>query len=112
VNFSILKQASHTVIKVNSEQLDTLMAPEFKSEMVAIICHGETNVLIDLSTCDSCDSSGMSALLLGDRLCRQANGKFVLYGLSNRLREMIDLAEFDPCLMIADTREEALTTFA
>jgi anti-sigma B factor antagonist len=80
--------------------------------MVAIICHGETNVLIDLSTCNSCDASGISALLLGDRLCRQANGKFILYGLSDRIREMINLAEFDPCLMIANTREEVLTCFA
>ena len=32
---------------------------------------GERNIIVDLSTVKYCDSSGLSALLIGDRLCKE-----------------------------------------
>ncbi len=72
-----------------------------------IVEDGEKNILVDLSNCNYCDSSGMSALLLGNRLCIAVNGKLVLYGLSSRIKEMMDLVGFDSFLKIADTKEKA-----
>jgi len=107
VKFSILKKDSHTRIIVNKENLDTRIAPELKSELVAIVGSGEKNMLIDLSNCSNCDSSGLSALLLGNRLCQESNGKFVLCGLSSRIRESLDLLGFEDFLAIVGTWEEA-----
>jgi anti-sigma B factor antagonist len=88
------------------------MAPELKSEMCMIVENGEKNMLLDLTSCKVCDTSGMSALLLGNRLCMRANGKFVLCGLSHQIREMIDLAGLESPLTITYTREEAAACFA
>ena len=107
MNFSSKKNASHTIIKVYNENLDAFIAPELKSEMVVIVADGEKNIFVDLSSCISCDSSGMSALLLGNRLCRGVNGNFVLYGLSPRINQMKDLAGLDTILKVADTFEAA-----
>lgn len=107
MNFSSKKNASHTIIKVYNENLDAFIAPELKSEMVVIVADGEKNIFVDLSNCISCDSSGMSALLLGNRLCHGVNGNFVLYGLSPGINQMKDLAGFDTILKVADTLEAA-----
>ena len=111
MNLSIQKEESYTSIKVLNEKLDSLLAPGFKSELVVIVENGEKNILVDLSICKSCDSSGMSALSFGNRLCNGANGKFVLYGLSNRIKEMMDLIGFDSLLSVANTKAEAKKLF-
>lgn len=105
--FSIQKNDSHTCISVKAENLDASVAPGFKSELVLIIENGERNILVDLSGCRCSDSSGMSALLLGERLCRGVNGKFVICGLTRTIKEKLDLARIDSLMLFADTREQA-----
>ena len=87
------------------------MAPDLKSELVMIVKNGEKNILIDLSVCNFCDSSGMSALSLGNRLCKEANGKFVLCECSTGLRNRLDLAGFGNLITITSGREQAEALF-
>jgi len=111
VNFSIQKSESHTTIRVNNGKLDALLAPGLKSELVAIVEKGEKNILVDLSSCSLCDSSGLSALLLGDRLCKGVSGTLVLVGLSVPIRELMDLVALEAILKIVDSEEEAAELF-
>ena len=97
--------------RVLNEKLDSLLAPGFKSELVVIVENGEKNILVDLSNCKSCDSSGMSVLSFGNRLCNGVNGKFVLCGLTNPIREMMDPIGFDTLLSVANTKAEAEKLF-
>lgn len=87
------------------------MAPELKSAFLTVVESGERNIFVDLSGCSLCDSSGLSALLLGNRLCKEVSGNFVLFGLSTPVREMMDLVEMESLLKIADTEEEAVGFF-
>lgn len=87
------------------------MAPELKSALVVTIENGEKNILIDLASCNFCDSSGLSALLLGNRLCKKIQGTFVSCGITNRVREMMDLIKLDSLLLTADCKEEAEELF-
>lgn len=107
VNFSIQKKGSHTSICLLNEILDASIAPNLKSELVIIVENGESNILIDLTNCRYCDSSGMSVLLLGNRLCNRVNGKFILYGLSSRIKEIMDPIGLDQYLIIAVDKDEA-----
>jgi anti-anti-sigma factor len=107
VNFIIQKSESHTCITVKEENLDAAIAPGFKSELVLMIENGEKNILVDLSGCIQCDSSGMSALLMGERLCRGVNGRFVIYGLPVTIKEKLDLARIDSLMLLADNRVQA-----
>jgi anti-sigma B factor antagonist len=111
VNLSIQKNESYTHIKVLNKKLDSLMAPELKSALVLIIENGEKNILLDLSSCTFCDSSGLSALIFGNRLCRKIHGTFVSCGITDRVREMMDLISLDSLLLTADCKEEAEELF-
>ncbi len=107
MNFSVLKYGSYTCITVYSEKLDAMMAPDIKAELAGIIGNGERNILVDLANCSYCDSSGLSALLLGNRLCNKVKGSLVLFGLTPRVKGMIDLIGFESVLKVAETREAA-----
>ena len=111
MKLSIQKNCSHTILLVNKDNLDARIAPELKSELVAIVGKGEKNILIDLSNCSHCDSSGLSALLLGNRLCLELNGRLVLCGLTDQIRKSIDLLGFEVFLNIAESREAAAALF-
>lgn len=83
------------------------MAAELKSQLVMLVNHGKCNILLDLASCNNCDSSGLSALLLGNRLCDEAGGKFFLVGVNNEILEMIKLAGLEQYLTIVGTDHEA-----
>ena len=79
MEFKIDKFENHTLIKVLEEKLDTHIAPTLKSELVLVSGNGEKNIILDLSNCRYCDSSGLSAILVANRLCK---------GWESKLREV------------------------
>lgn len=93
----------YTLIKVLSDKLDTHIAPEIKSELVLIAGKGEKNILLDLENCRYCDSSGLSAILIANRLCKNSKGTFVLTGLQSAVERLIEISQLDTVLNIADT---------
>lgn len=111
MNFSIRKKENHTLVTVNSENLDTFLAPDLKAVFLKVVEAGETNILVDMIHCKHCDPSGLGALLLGNRLCLDAGGNLVLVGISPRIREMMDLIGLDSLLKVIENEEEAYLYF-
>jgi anti-anti-sigma factor len=107
MEFKIDKKENHTLIKVLEEKLDTHIAPTLKSELVLVSGNGEKNIILDLSNCRYCDSSGLSAILVANRLCKNANGTFVLTGLNDAVERLITISQLDTVLNITGSVEEA-----
>jgi anti-sigma B factor antagonist len=107
MEFQIEKFENHTLIKVLEEKLDTHIAPTLKSELVLVSGNGEKNIVLDLSNCRYCDSSGLSAILVANRLCKNSNGTFVLTGLNDAVERLITISQLDTVLNITGTIEEA-----
>ncbi|MGM0531227.1 MAG: STAS domain-containing protein [Bacteroidota bacterium] len=107
MEFNIEKQDNHTSIQVLTEKLDTNVAPGLKSELVLISGKGEKNIIIDLGKVKYCDSNGLSAILVANRLCKNANGTFVLTGLNDAVDRLITISQLDTVLNIAYSKEEA-----
>ena len=105
--YDIQKKENHTVIKVLVEKLDTNIAPALKSELVLIAGNGEKNMIIDLSECRYCDSSGLSAILVANRLCKNSRGIFVLTGLQTAVERLITISQLDTVLNIKDSLAES-----
>ncbi|MFP4022976.1 MAG: STAS domain-containing protein [Thiohalospira sp.] len=108
MEFKIEKLEKYTLIQVMEEKLDTNVAPSLKSELVLISGKGEKNIILDLSNCRYCDSSGLSAILVANRLCKNANGTFVLTGLNDAVDRLITISQLDTVLNIAYSNEEAV----
>ena len=108
MSFEISKEESHVAVKVMVEKLDTLIAPDLKSELVLLDKSGATNFVIDLTATKYCDSSGLSALLVGNRLAKASNGSLVLCGLQPTVEKMIQISQLHTVLNITPTYDEAV----
>jgi anti-sigma B factor antagonist len=105
--FEIQNNGNHTLIKVNSDRLDTNNAPDLKSHLVVINNEGEKNIVLDLSSCSYCDSSGLRSVLVGNRLCEDAIGTFILCGLQPDVENLVQISMLHTVLLITKTSDEA-----
>ncbi|MBO7598237.1 MAG: STAS domain-containing protein [Bacteroidales bacterium] len=110
--FEVTKFDNYTVISILVEKLDTHIAPAVKSELVLIAGNGEKNIIIDLQKARYCDSSGLSAILVANRLCKNSNGTFVLTGLQTAVERLISISQLDTVLNITDTVDKAIELIA
>lgn len=111
MNLNIEKLPEYTLVKVLDSKLDTTIAPDLKSELVVIAGNGEKNLVLDLSNCQYCDSSGLSAILVANRLSRNAEGIFVLTGLTETVEQLVKLSQLDTVLNIAAKPEDVANFF-
>jgi len=107
MDFEILKHTGYTLVKVLVDRLDTNNAPDLKSELVMINTRGEKNIVLDVSECEYCDSSGLSAILVANRLCESAVGTFILTGLQTDVEQIIRISMLHTVLVITKTVAEA-----
>lgn len=98
---------NYSILKVNTEKLDSTLSPNLKAEFVLLNKTGIKNILVDLSEVKYCDSSGLSALLVGNRLCNELEGKFVINSLQEMVEKLIQISQLDKVLNITETIEEA-----
>ena len=103
----IRNNGTYTLVKVNADRLDTNNAPDLKSELVLVNNNGEKNIILDLSNVNYCDSSGLRAVLVANRLCEDAIGTFILCGLQPDVDNLVRLSMLHTVLLITDTVEEA-----
>jgi anti-sigma B factor antagonist len=108
MDFEISKIADYTLIKVLNDRLDSNNAPDLKSELVVISTTGEKNIVLDVSNCEYCDSSGLSAILVANRLCEDAIGTFILTGLQPDVEQIIRISMLHTVLIITRTVDEAV----
>ncbi|MBT3208439.1 MAG: STAS domain-containing protein [Bacteroidetes bacterium] len=108
MNFKIEKNEKYALIRVTVEKLDTHIAPLLKSELVVISGTGKNNIILDISDCKYCDSSGLSAILVANRLCKNSNGIFVLCGLQTAVERLISISQLDSVLNITKNVDEAI----
>ncbi|MCD6355250.1 MAG: STAS domain-containing protein [Prolixibacteraceae bacterium] len=105
--FEILRKDSFTLVKVISDRLDTNNAPDLKSELVVLNNGGEKNIVLDLSSCTYCDSSGLRAVLVANRLCEDSIGTFILCGLQPDVENLVKISMLHTVLLVTNTIEEA-----
>ena len=111
-NFKIDKTDNYTLIKLQAEKLDSSLSPSLKSELVVLNTDGTKNIIIDLTNTRYCDSSGLSAILVANRLCKNSQGTFVLTGLQEPVKKLISISQLDTILNITTTVSEATDMIA
>ncbi|OIQ32365.1 MAG: anti-anti-sigma factor [Crocinitomix sp. MedPE-SWsnd] len=107
MNFSKEEKDTFTIVTSNVEKLDSTNAPELKSELVLINKNSVNNIVLDMSQSRYCDSSGLSAILIGNRLCKDSGGKFVLSGLQPNVVKLIEISQLSSVLNISDDVQSA-----
>jgi anti-sigma B factor antagonist len=108
MKFAVDKHEKYILLKLNESKLNSLITPQLKSELILINTEGQRNIILDLSQVKFADSSGLSSLLVGHRLCKNAAGSFLLTGLNEAVARLITISQLDNVLSIVPSIEEAI----
>jgi anti-sigma B factor antagonist len=108
MKFTVDKHEKYVLIKLNESKLNSLISPQLKSELILMNTDGLRNIVLDLSMVKFADSSGLSSLLVGHRICKNAEGTFILTGLSDSVARLISISQLESVLTIVPTPEEAI----
>ncbi len=108
MSFEVKQEENYAIIVSEVEKLDCITAPELKSQIVMLNKTGVKNMVIDLEKTRYCDSSGLSAMLVANRLTKDAEGTFVLTGLQPTVEKMVTISQLHTVLNITPTRSEAV----
>lgn len=108
MKYSIDKQDKYMLIRLDESKLDSTVSPQLKSEFVTLNAEGNKNIIVDLSQVKYIDSSGLSAILVGNRLSQDQDGIFVLAGVTDHVMKLIKISQLDSVLDIMPTVQEAI----
>ncbi len=108
MKFRVDKHEKYVLIKLDENKLNSLISPQLKSELILTNTEGQRNIILDLSNVKYSDSSGLSSLLVGHRICKNADGTFILTGINENIARLITISQLENILTIVGTVDEAI----
>ena len=109
MNFETKRIDDITVFKLNEKRLDTNISGLLKGEFTLLLkVEGINKLIIDLSEVETCDSSGLSALLVANRTLNTQMEVIRLVAPSEKVLTLIKITQLDRVLHVCDTVEEAI----
>lgn len=108
MKIQVSSEEKYTVLRPETEKLDSSVSPLLKAEVVMLNGKNVKNILIDLSDVKYIDSSGLSAILVANRLCKGLDGVMVLAGLNDNVKKLISISQLEGILTIVPTAGEGI----
>lgn len=92
-------------------QLNSNNSAEAESELLALATPG-ARMLLDFTRLDYISSAGLRVVLVLAKRLRKLEGKLVLCGMQDHVREVFDISGFLAILEVVATRDEAMARLA
>jgi anti-anti-sigma factor len=108
MKFTVDKHEKYVLIKLNENKLNSLISPQLKSELILSNTEGQRNIILDLSNVKYSDSSGLSSLLVGHRICKNSEGIFILTGINENISRLIAISQLENILNIVGSVDEGI----
>ena len=108
MDYEILREEKFACLKFDEIKFNSMVAPSVKADIKVLNEEGYTNFILDLSAVKYCDSSGLSAILVTNRLAKDNKGILVLCGLQSAVQKLIEISQLDSLLNIVPTYDEAM----
>lgn len=109
MNFEIKHIDDITIFKLNERKMDTTISGVLKGEFT-ILSQAENirKLIIDLQEVELCDSSGLSALLLAQRMIREKGGAIRLINVNDKIQNLIKISFLENVLPICGSQQSAI----
>ena len=108
MKYSVDKEEKYSVIKLQEENLNSLIAPDLKSEFVFLRNEGVRNLIFDMTDIKYVDSSGLSSILTANRIWKDY-GSFIVTGIEHEsVKKLITISRLDSILTLIPTLSEAI----
>ena len=94
---------------LEDENFNSTVAPDVKSTFILLNSQGVRNMIFDMSKVDYLDSSGLSALLTGNRVFTNTPGTFIVTNVkSDSVKKLFEISRLNGILTILPTLEESV----
>jgi anti-anti-sigma factor len=105
-----LRQETRTDILILSPvgRLDSNSSPELERVIVDQLAAGTQRLVFDLSDMNYISSAGLRVILLAGKKLRTSQGKMVLVGLQDMVREVFEMSGFLTLFAVGATLDEGL----
>jgi anti-sigma B factor antagonist len=100
-------QEKYILLKLEEAKLDATIAAQVKAELISLVTQ-QRNLILDLSQVKYIDSSGLSVLLVANRMCKESEGILVLAGVTDHVHKLIKISQLDTVLELLPTVAEAV----
>ena len=107
MDVSSRREAEFTVVAVSGE-VDLYSSPSMREAVLSALSKKSPNVVVDLSGVSYMDSSGIATLVEGLQAARRIKGRLVLAGLTDRVREVFELARLQSVFELSPSVDAAL----
>lgn len=108
MKYQVDKQDRYAIFSLEEKSLNSVIAPQLKSEFVFLRNEGVRNLIFDLGDVDFVDSSGLSSILTANRIWKDY-GSFVMTNIkSANVNKLIEISKLDGILTIIPTVKEAI----
>lgn len=108
MNFETIQKNNTATIRTIVDKLDATNASDLKSELTVLNKNGVNTIIIDMEATRYCDSSGLSAIVAANRMCKDSSGTFILCGLNDTIMSVISTVKLDRVFTIVKNNDEAI----
>jgi len=96
-----------TVLEVKG-RIDSTTAPTLGEKLTGALSVPDKRLVLDLRQLEYISSAGFRVLLLAAKRAEEAGARFVLCGLSSKVRQLFDLGGFLDLFAISASREDGI----
>ena len=105
MKYEIEKNDLYYILTPKEEKIDSVLAPSLKADLITYEVEGAKNIILDLKNVKFMDSSGLSAMLVGNRTFREKNSSFIICHVSEHINKILNISKLDTVLDIIPTRQ-------
>jgi anti-sigma B factor antagonist len=100
-------QKSHTTVKI-AGNLDGQKSDELMISIEKLIVPGNVDILVNFENVEYISSMGIGTLISLYRDIKEKNGRFIIYGVRDVVKDIFDRTHLNKRLLICETEKDAL----
>ncbi len=89
-------------------EVDMYSSPEARKAIMELVKQKIPKLIVDLQGVSYMDSSGVATLIEGLQMCHKYNGKLLIAGLRDNVREVFELTRLDKIFQIYQDVDTAM----
>jgi anti-sigma B factor antagonist len=92
-----------------SGSIDLTTAPGLREQLAALIDDGHLCIVVDLTSCEFLDSTGLGALVAAMKRLRMKDGEIRIVSSSGHVRKVFEITSLDRVFPLFDNVEAAVS---
>ena len=108
MNIQVKQAKGVTFVKPLEKSIEAANSREFKSQIVDLINSGKTLIILNLSSVEFMDSSGLGSLISILKLLTNCNGKILVCEVGDQVARLFSLTRLDQIFHLFRKEDEAV----